>query len=387
MNNLKALKKSVFYISFPFSLIGFLFPVYAYSKGASTMEIGLIYSIFSLFTILMRPLVGVLIDKRGRKVGVVLGIIFYCLTNFLFLLDKDFKYILIARIIQSIAASFYWISVDTIISDISNENNRAENFGFIDESLSKGDFLGVFIGFNIILNNLFENSFQIVFLIYLGASLISLYYAISKLEETIEFKKIYEEEIIRDSKKFNLFLIFIGVLSLISSLTAHIYLIYLRENITAEFHLISYLFIPAAILSMFLPNKFGKISDRHNKRKILFIGVFTTGILYLLIPAMNNYYYFMIINTLLAINAMFYGPAQSALVVDIVGENQRGKAYGKYKFALGIGGIIGPLVGTFIYEYLGNTIVFYIKGLMLIVFCVLATKLYNSKITYEDIQD
>lgn len=83
-----------------------------------------------------------------------------------------------------------------------------------------------------------------------------------------------------------------GIFSFISSLTAHIYLIYLRENITAEFHLISYLFIPAAILSMFLPNKFGKISDRHNKRKILFIGVFITGILYLLIPAMNNYYYF-----------------------------------------------------------------------------------------------
>ena len=61
-------------------------------------------------------------------------------NKLLFLLDKDFKYILIARIIQSIAASFYWISVDTIISDISNENNRAENFGLIDESLSKGDF-------------------------------------------------------------------------------------------------------------------------------------------------------------------------------------------------------------------------------------------------------
>lgn len=387
MNNLKALKKSVFYISFPFSLIGFLFPVYAYSKGASTMEIGLIYSIFSLFTILMRPLVGALIDKKGRKVGVVLGIVFYCLTNFLFLLDKDFKYILIARIIQSIAASFYWISVDTIISDISNENNRAENFGLIDESLSKGDFLGVFIGFNIILNNLFENSFQIVFLIYLGASLISLYYAISKLEETIEFKKIYEEEIIRDSKKFNLFLTFMGIFSFISSLTAHIYLIYLRENITAEFYLISYLFIPAAILSMFLPNKLGKISDRHNKRKILFIGVFTTGILYLLIPAMNNYYYFMIINTLLAINAMFYGPAQSALVVDIVGENQRGKAYGKYKFALGLGGIIGPMVGTCIYEYIGNTMVFYIKGLMLIVFCILGIRFFDFRTKYGDIQN
>lgn len=84
MNSLKALKKSAFYISFPFSLIGFLFPVYAHSMGISVMEVGVIYSAFSLFTILMRPAVGHLIDKRGRKVGIVLGIVFYCLMNLLF---------------------------------------------------------------------------------------------------------------------------------------------------------------------------------------------------------------------------------------------------------------------------------------------------------------
>ena len=35
MDNLKALRKSVFYISFPFSFIAFLFPIYAYSTGIS----------------------------------------------------------------------------------------------------------------------------------------------------------------------------------------------------------------------------------------------------------------------------------------------------------------------------------------------------------------
>lgn len=67
MNNLKALKKSIFYISFPFSLIGFLFPVYAHSIGVSVIELGIIYSVFSLFTILIRPVVGFLIDKKVGK--------------------------------------------------------------------------------------------------------------------------------------------------------------------------------------------------------------------------------------------------------------------------------------------------------------------------------
>ena len=386
MENLKALKKSVFFISFPLSIIGFLFPVYAYSKGASTMEIGLIYSIFALFTILMRPLVGTLIDKRGRKLGIILGAFFYSLSIFLYLLDRNFKYLLIARIVQSIGASFYWISIDTIVSDISSEKNRAEKFGILQEAINKGGLLGTTIGFTILLNDI-KNSFEILFSFYFITSLISLYYTITKLDETIDLSKTYEDETIKNTKEFNLFLIFMGIFSLISSLTAHIYLIYLRENITSEFHLISYLFLPGAILSMFLPNKFGKLSDRYNKKKILFTGIFITGILYLFIPLIKNYYYFMLMETLLTINSMFYGFAQSALVIDIVGENKRGRAYGKYSLAMGIGGIIGPLVGTTIYEYIGNATVFYIKGLMLIVFCVLIPVFLVSRSVFGDVRN
>ncbi len=377
MNNLKALKKSVFYISFPLSLIGFLFPVYAHSMGVSVMELGVIYSVFSLFSILMRPAVGLLIDKKGRKLGVILGIIFYCLVNFFLLIGNDFKYLLTVRIFQSIASSFLWISIDTIISDISHRSNRSESFGIIDESLNKGGFLGSFIGFTIIFNNLFNNPFKTVFFVYLITSLISLFYAVFKVEETISLKKSYEEDVINNNKSFNLFLILMGSLAFISSLTAHTYLVYVRENITDKLYLISYLFIPSAVLSMFLPNKFGKISDRYDRRKILCSGILVLGILYLLIPTVNNYYYFIIINTLIAITSMFFGPAQSALVIDVVGENQRGKSYGKYKFALGIGGILGPIVGAFIYEQIGNTIVFYIKGIMLIGISILASKLIN----------
>lgn len=379
MNNLKALKKSVFYISFPLSFIGFLFPVYAYSRGASTMAIGLVYSIFSLLAILMRPLVGGLIDKRGRKTGLVLGSLFYILTNLLFLLDKNSNYILIARITQAIAASFYWLSVHTMVSDISDKNKRARNFGLVDESLNKGSLLGSFIGFSF-LYNIYEDALRLVFLVYIFSCIFSLYNTITRLQETTDMGKVHKEENLKreigNSREFRLFLIFMGILSLISSLTGHIYLIYLRENITSQIHLISYVFLPGAILSMFLPNKFGKISDQYSKRKVLSIGICITGILYILLPMLKSYYYFMLINTLLAVNGMFYGPAQSALVVDIVGENQRGKSYGQYQLATGLGGAFGPILGTGLYECIGNTMVFYIKGFMLIIICILSGLLF-----------
>ncbi len=62
-----------------------------------------------------------------------------------------------------------------------------------------------------------------------------------------------------------------SLFAFISCLTSHTYLIYVRENITDKFHLISYLFLPGAILSMFLPNKFGKISDRYSREIVLFL--------------------------------------------------------------------------------------------------------------------
>lgn len=378
MDNLKALKKSAFFISFPFSFIAFIFPIYAYYLDIPVMKIGYMYSALTLFTIIMRPSVGAFIDKRGRKIGIVLGIAFYCLMNLL-LLGGDFKYLMAARIFQGIAASFFWISVNAVISDISHGGNRSETFGMLDESINKGDLTGIVLGF-IIVSFLSQGSFKAVFKLYLTTSLISFYYAVTKLEETKYLKQNYIEESVKTSKYFNMFLILMGLLSFIFSLTSHTYLIYITENITDKLHLIGYLFIPGAILSMFLPKRFGKISDRYSREKIFIISILFMGISYLFVPAVKSYIYFLAVNTLIYIFSMLEGPAESALVIDIVGESQRGKSYGKYKFAVGIGGMLGPLVGSYIYENIGSEFAFYTEGTLAIILCIfLAIYFRNMK--------
>jgi len=371
MDNLKALRKSVFYISFPFSFIAFLFPIYAYSTDISVMGVGLMYSAFTLCTIIMRPLVGTFIDKKGRKPGIVLGIAFNSLVNLFFILGDDFQYLMAARIFQGIASSFLWISVNTIVSDLSHESNRSEIFGAVDESVNKGDLIGVILGFNMI-GYLSYGSLRTVFLLYLVTSLISLYYAITKLKETKGFKPYYEEETVNNNKDFNTFLILMGLFSFIFSLTGHTYLIYISENITDKLHLITYIFLPGAILSLFLPKRFGKISDKYSREKMFILSILAMGILYLFVPTVKSYGFFLVVHTLISIFSMLGGPAESALVMDIVGENQRGKSYGKYKFAVGIGGMLGPLAGGYIYENIGSEVGFYIKGILVVMLCIFA---------------
>lgn len=376
---MKELKRSLFYISLPISFIGFIFPIYASSLGVNAIQIGYLFSIFSLIGIIIRPMVGNLIDNRGRRTGILIGIFLYTLVNGVFFIAKDFRFLLIARIMQSFAASFLWISVDTTISDISDKNNRGKNFGIIDQSLAKGQILGSTIGFTLLYNQLFKDPFKPIFLIFFCTSIISLIYTIKEVPETISYKKDFEQGTMKNKKDLISFLIIIGSLSLIVNLTAPIYLLYLEKNITSDLSKIAYLFVPSAILSTFLPKKFGSISDLVGREKTIIIGVLLNAILQILIPFNQKYNNFLILYTLISIVIMYYSPALSSLIMDYVGEEKRGKSYGRYNFASGIGAAIGPILGSYVYEHVGDNTVFFLKGGLLIVMVVIICYIYIKK--------
>lgn len=385
---MQGIKKAVFYISFPLSFIAFIFPIYASSLGISVVEIGFLYTIFSVVAILIRPVVGNLIDKKGRKKGILIGVVIYTIVNFLYSIARDYRYLLIARILQSLAASFLWISIDAAISDISSKENRAQNFGILEQSQVKGEFLGSVIGFTVLFNNFFENPFSVVFKVFFITSIISLFFTFKRVPETLEYKKDIELGMLKNKKHLRYFLIIMGIISFISSLTAPIYLIYLQQNITNKLYLISYLFVPSAILSMFLPRRFGIYADKNGRKKVIFIGMLLNAVLQIFIPFVRAYYPFMILYTLISIVNMFYSPALSSIIIDFVGENKRGRSYGLYSFASGVGSALGPLVGTYIYENIGRSIVFYLQGSLLIVaivsiYCIY-TKIRLTEVRYSE---
>jgi MFS family permease len=52
-------------------------------------------------------------------------------------------------------------------------------------------------------------------------------------------------------------------------------------------------------------------------------------------------------------------------VADLTGGDQRGRAYGLYTLAAGLGATVGPLVGGWLYEALGPQAPFYANGMVL----------------------
>lgn len=363
MHRLKLLKKPIYLISIPSYFLSFILPIYALKLGASAMEIGMLFSVFSLFSILMRPFVGKWIDKSGRKKGFIIGLIAFSLTRLLFLMGYNYTYIFIARIIQSIAASFFSISLDAMISDISSIEDRSKNFGEVSQYSNRGSFLGSFIGFNLLFSNIMEDPFRLIFGIYFIVSIVAIYFGVRDIEETIGTREIIQNSNVDINKTFIKYLWIIGILSLANGITAPIFIIYLKDHITQDLALITFMFIPSGILAMYLPSRLGKLADRYGRKKLMISGLLIEAILTMMIPFARDYYFFISIYTIIIASALMSVPAQRALVSEITGDKSRGRNYGLYHLALGLGGVIGPLIGSGIYEYINKDLVFYIEGL------------------------
>lgn len=372
MDRLKGLKKPLYLVSLPNFFLGLVLPIYALKLGSNAVEIGMLFSVFSLFSIFMRPLVGRWIDKRGRKNGVIIGMAAYAFTRLLFLVGETYVFLFIARIFQSIAASFMYISLDAMVSDVSNINDRSTNFGMISQQGNRGGFIGSFIGFTILFCHSDNNPFKLIFAIYFIASILALYFSSKDIKETLTEGRKETKAKVLINKTFIKYLIIIGILALANEITTPIFVIYLKDHITKDLSLISFMFIPGGILSMYLPSKLGKLADNFGRKKLMIGGLILEAVFTFSIPFTRDYYSFIILYTLITASGMMSVPAQRALVSEITGDSNRGRSYGLYHLIVGLGGIIGPLIGGSIYQYINKDIVFFIEaaGLLIAIVCI-----------------
>lgn len=64
----------------PIFIVGLMLPLYGKAIGASIIQVGLFFSIFSIMTIILRPLVGWGLDHFGRRNFFLAGLAGYTLT-------------------------------------------------------------------------------------------------------------------------------------------------------------------------------------------------------------------------------------------------------------------------------------------------------------------
>lgn len=147
-----------------------LLPLYALHVGGSNAQAGLMTGIFTFAALLCRPLFGRLLDKKGRRAVLWLGLILMFLGALSFAFLSTIGVLLVFRFINGIGFSAGTTAITTVVSDILPVSRLTEGLGYFGISSTLAQALGPFIGLYII--NYY--SYQILFLIISVMALASL---------------------------------------------------------------------------------------------------------------------------------------------------------------------------------------------------------------------
>ncbi|MBN1640277.1 MAG: MFS transporter [Anaerolineae bacterium] len=369
---LRALRRALFWVSLPFFILSLLLPVYGREIGADVVQIGLAFSAFSFMTVLLRPLVGWGLDRYGRRRFLLFGLAGYALTMGAFAAIDQVWGILLARVLQGIASSFLWLAARTITADVSTVDTRGVAFGGIAQASSQGSIAGTFIGFALLnaqiglgggRNRL--GTWPVLFGVYALASLAALVVAWQGVPETYVRQRERASRPIVWSRAWILLLLVTLVTGASAAMISPILIVFLQDRLNVPIDVLSWAFLPSGLVWAILPRYLGRLADRFGRKPLMILGLAAAAITSFVIPHLAS---MVALAALWAWQALCYAagdPAEQALVADLTGNDQRGRAYGVYAFAANVGATIGPLGGAWLYQHQGVQWPFYANGVVL----------------------
>jgi DHA1 family multidrug resistance protein-like MFS transporter len=184
MKALKPLHRSVFLVSLPFGILTFVLPIYGKVIGADAVQIGLFFSAFSLMTVLVRPVVGVALDRYGRRPFLLTGMAGYGLAMLVFAFSSEIWIITVARMLQGGASALFWLAARTVTADVAGADVRGRSFGNIDQASSQGAILGAGIGYTVLMSLDIDGGWKPLFAAYGLSGLAAALLAFRDLPET-----------------------------------------------------------------------------------------------------------------------------------------------------------------------------------------------------------
>ena len=342
--------------------IMFGLPLRAEDLGATGFQIGILYAIFTVSLIVLRPLVGIGVDYIGRRPFFIAALLFYLVANALYAFSESLDSLYIARALQGVGFSILAITTDTITADLTERDERSAAMGANIASQSRGGMAGAFIGFTLV-GVLPNQAWQYSFAIYAAVAILGVIFAWRFIPETLsKAHKTQPKERFKFPAKYYRLLLIIFLAAFAAAVIQPYYLVYLRGRLDLEVTALAAVFLPVGIAYAILPIWLGKITGRLNRALTISIGLVIAAGFYVAVPHIDSFIWLVAAFTGAAIGGVLIDLTKNAWIADISGAQATGRTFGLMAFVAGAGAALGPLAGGAIYDGLGKDYIFYFAG-------------------------
>ena len=136
-----------FLVYLGFGIIIPVLPEVILQQNYNEVHVGGLLTVYALASFFTAPLWGMLSDRIGRKSLILIGLIGFSLSFWLFSLFFDSLFMLyLSRVVGGLFSGALYTAVTGFIADLSDEENRNKYMGFMGMSIGLGFIFGPAIG-------------------------------------------------------------------------------------------------------------------------------------------------------------------------------------------------------------------------------------------------
>lgn len=349
-----------------------ILPEYASSLGASQQVIGFLFAAYAVTFLLATPVVGVLSDRVGRKLPMVVGLVGLFGSTLLFAFSSDLTMLFIARALQGVSAAATWTAGLALISDLFPSKTRQYAIGIAISGSFAGTLFGPLFG-----GALYEyGGYVLPFLAAAGIVLIDGIARLLLLKDPPRLP-VEEQTSLKTMLKNRTILLMAGVIVMVAAATAllePVLPLYLSQGLGVSPTLIGLLFAVTVVASLIASPLSYTVAERFGRKRVIIAGLICAAII---LPALTLSGSFLVevvlmaaLGAVLAIGLASV-PLEMTDVIDRLGTGGYGAVYAIYNLALSFGMMAGPIAGGLLVGFFGISTGLGIGGAFMVAYAVL----------------
>jgi predicted MFS family arabinose efflux permease len=331
--------------------------IYVYGKqfGLNDFQTSLLFSTYSIAQFFATPVIGKLSDRFGRKPLLIICLAGTVVANTIAGMATTATLLFLGRFLDGITGGNASVA-QAVISDVTNQQDRAKAFGIYGAAMGLGFVLGP-------VTSLLAQQISLgtAFLVSGAVALIGMLMTIFLLPETLQNKSSKSTSIfdLGLGKLVTGFTIpGIGILLLINFFTGTTFTMftyafqpYFIKVLNQNSQSLTLLFLTFGTFAVIMQTwGVSVLSRKFNVVKILFLGLFFRSLSFVLMPIWPSITYFVIISILFALFNALVQPMINTLISLNAQPQDQGTALGLNASYLSISNGIGPVIAGMIVQ-------------------------------------